>query len=76
MVNRALAQRNAQIRTEIMGMMKIKSDQGHQKYTSAYIYDHIAAKHGLKSRTVKNIFWETGVYCLPTAPPHNVATPA
>ena len=77
MVNRVLAQRNARIRTAVMKMMAEKSAGGHQKYTSGYIFDHIAAKYGLSPRTVQNIFWETGVYCISASPaPQNVVAPA
>ncbi len=77
MVNRVLAQRNARIRTAVMKMMAEKSPQGHQKYTSGYVFDHIAAKYGLRPRTVQNIFWETGVYCMNTSSAaQNMAAPA
>jgi len=74
-VSRALAQRNATIRTEIMKLTAEKSPQGHQKFTSGYIFDYIAAAHGLKPRTVKNIFWESGTYCLNTTSAQNVVSP-
>lgn len=76
MVSKALAQRNARIRTVIMKMMSEKSPLGRQKYTSGYIFDHIAARYGIKPRTVQNIFWETGAYCLHVLPPaQNVVAP-
>jgi len=76
MVSRALAQRNATIRTEIMKLMAYKSPEGHQKYTSAYIFDHVAAQYDdLKPRTIKNIFWENGAYCMNSRPPQNVVSP-
>lgn len=70
-VSWALGQRNAQIRAEIIEMMRYKSNRGRQKYTSGYIFDFIAAKHDLEPRTVQNIFWETGSYCMPVSPPQN-----
>ena len=75
MVSKELAKRNAQIRSRIMKMMAEKSDLGRQKYTSGYIYDKVAAEYGLKPRTVKNIFWESGTYCLHDSPQQNVAVP-
>ncbi len=75
-VNDALAQRNAQIRAMVMRMMAEKSLQGRQKYTSGYIYDKVAVAHGLKPRTVKNIFWNSGVYSPPVSPVQNVDSQA
>jgi len=76
MVNRILAQRNTKIRNEVMKMMAEKSSQGRQKYTSGYIFDHIASKYGLSPRTIQNIFWETGVYCMNTSSAaQNMAAP-
>ncbi len=76
MVSKELANRNARIRFRIMGLMAEKSPRGRQKYTSGYIYDKVAAENGLKPRTVKNIFWNSGIYGLTDAPQQNVAQPA
>ncbi len=76
MGSRDLDIRNTKIRSEIIAMMTIKSKQGHQKYTSAYIFDHVAANHELSPRTIKNIFWESGYYCIPTASAQNVGASA
>ncbi len=71
MVSDALAQRNAHICVIVMQMMAEKSLQGRQKYTSGYIFDKVAADNGLKPRTIKNIFWGSGVYQEPVSPAQN-----
>ena len=64
------------IRDAVMEMMAEKSPQGRQKYTSGYIFDYVAEKYGLKSRTIKNIFWDNGSYCESPASAQNLATTA
>ncbi len=76
MVSKELAERNAQIRTRIMELMAEKSPRGRQKYTSGYIYEKVAAEFGLKPRTIKNIFWDSGIYSPSVSPQQNVAQPA
>ena len=73
MVSKELARRNSQIRNRVMAMMAEKSPQGRQKYTSGYIFDKVATEYGLKPRTVKNIFWESGIYRATIPPQQNVA---
>ncbi len=76
MVNQSLEQRNAQIRARVIALMKEKSPQGRQKYTSGYIFDRVAEEFELKPRTVKNIFWSTGAYGNPpVSPAQNVVAP-
>ncbi len=70
-VSDALARRNTQICAIVMQMMAEKSLQGRQKYTSGYIFDKVAADNGLKPRTVKNIFWGSGVYHEPVSSAQN-----
>jgi len=76
MVSKELAQRNTLIRNKIMVLMALKSPQGRQKYTSGYIYEKVAGEYGLRPRTVKNIFWESGIYCDHVSSQQNVGAPA
>ena len=64
------------IQDAVMKMMAEKSPQGHQKYTSGYIFDYMAKKFGLKPRTIKNIFWDISSYRESSAPAQNIAVPA
>ncbi len=76
MVSKELTQRNARIRTRILELMAEKSSQGLQKYTSGYIYEKVGTEYGLKPRTIKNIFWDSGSYSPSVSPQQNVAQPA
>ena len=76
MNNKVLDHHNMDIQDAVVKMMAEKSPQGHQKYTSGYIFDHMAEKYGLKPRTIKNIFWDNGSYRESSAPAQNIATPA